>query len=183
MDVFYIIVSVAKGGVMKVFKHDALLYSFTGFIGKTAAGEVLATQLYGSIVDSTIDDDMIVIKGKFQKVFFKLQTTDKFFALRSIMLTLGRSWKIGSFIKHILVKKLITKKKVLDKEYSITVEFDKNSIFFKAIIDEGQYPCVEMYETTDLALIQVPTSRYYQEVNLKGWKKITPQKTIIRQIS
>ncbi|MGV8150748.1 MAG: hypothetical protein ACP5NV_03410 [Candidatus Woesearchaeota archaeon] len=169
----YIVLSIAKGGVMKIFDDKRLIYSFTGLIGKNKSGKVFTTQLYGGIKKFDINKDHIIINGNFQRAFFKLQTTENFFILRSIMLTLGRSWKIGSFIKHVLVKKLITKKKIIDKEYLMDIHFGKDGIVINIAINNHDDFFTELYETSDLALIQVPTSRYYQEVNMMEWKNIS----------
>ncbi|MEM4259845.1 MAG: hypothetical protein QXG00_01265 [Candidatus Woesearchaeota archaeon] len=176
----YCVVSVAKGGIIKIFKNTKLTYSFTGLIGKTNDNKIITTQLFGGTDEETIKENRIHIKGNFQKVFFKLQTTENFFLLRSLMLTLGRSWKIGRFIKHFLVKKLITKKKILPISYDFEFLIQEKIASLRIIIDTKDTQITDLYETSDLALIQVPTSRYYQEVNLHKWLRIkTNNKSVI----
>jgi hypothetical protein len=183
---YYVIISLAKGGVIKVFKGDKLIYNDSGFIAKTDKGDIITTQIIsGNKIN--VKGENLNVSGMFNKINFKRPTPFTMMIFRALLLCFAWNWKIGSFVKHILTKILITGKKKQPILFERNFVFSEDGIKITSKIKLRRKKKIEqLYIGTDLTLIQVPTSNYFQESVLFKWidfknmiNKLNKEKTII----
>jgi len=167
--IYYVIISLAKGGVIKVFKGNKLLYKDNGFIGKTDSNKVVVTQLISNH-RAELKEGEAIVKGRFDRIKFKRPSPFSMIVFRILLLSFAWNWKIGSFVKDMLVKVLITGKKkepiIFERRFRITLSGVEILSIIKILSNEK---FKELYLGTDHAVIRVPTSNYFQESVLLPW--------------
>jgi hypothetical protein len=170
--VYYAIISLAKGGVTKLFKGKKLLHTSTGIIMQTKEGTNMVTQIIDGYAIQA-GDGVAVVTGHFNKVKFELPTPFKMILFRAGLLSLAWSWKIGSIVKDVLVKRLITGKKKQAHTFERNFTFTSKGLEIKTTLQlQNNDEIVQLHSTTDLAVITVPTSKYFQESHLSSWTNL-----------
>jgi hypothetical protein len=166
---YYCIISLAKGGVVKLFKDDKLIYNDCGFIAKTSKDKVIATQIISGH-KTKFKEGTLSVNGRFNEVSFKRATPFTMMIFRALLLAFAWNWKIGNIVKHLLTKILITGNKKQNIFFERSFIFDENGLKIESKIDLKENVKInELAIGTDMALIMVPTSNYYQESNLLQW--------------
>jgi hypothetical protein len=165
----YVIISLAKGGVVKAFSSEKHLYSDNGLIARLRSGRLVVTH-HVDRYKSEISGNRVEVSGSFGLVKLKLPTPLKFVLFRIGLLTLGRL--SSNLVRTLLQKMLITGKKRVPIWFKRTFEFE-DSI---KIIDEVKYLSKEtdfkiekLYAGVDHTSIYVVMSNTYQESVLKKW--------------
>jgi hypothetical protein len=165
----YVIISLAKGGVIKAFSNGRHIYSDNGLIAKLKDGRVVVTH-HVDKYKVTIDENKVEVSGNFGFVKLRLLTPFKFIMFRIVLLTLGRF--SSNLIRKILQKMLIIGKKGAPIWFKRTFIFEERL----RIIDEIEYlskrkdlRIESLFAGIDHTSIYVVMSNSYQESVLKKW--------------
>jgi len=163
-------ISLAKGGVMKIFKGPQLVYNDAGFIGKTEEGKTVTSQV---IEPRPIEVDQkkgtLKCAGRFHFAKNKVSSVGLQIPFRLFTTTIGRSNFLGKVIKHGLIKKLITQKKEAPITFKRTITLSKGITIHDEIRLHGKTNLSELAKGASFSFITVPSSRYYQEGVLHQW--------------
>jgi len=169
---FYGIVSLAKGGVLKLFKDDTLIVNDSGFIGLLSTDDIIVTNL----VDNNkivLPKDTIQIKGSFHKVKRVVAHTPLFVTFRSVMYVFGRISWLSHLIKKHLTKKLITSKHAVRVSFSKEIKIGKSIVLMdKITLLDPDIRFKKLYLSTDLFSTHTPAAGFYQDAVLKEWKDL-----------
>ncbi|MGH7890248.1 MAG: hypothetical protein ACRENF_06825, partial [Thermodesulfobacteriota bacterium] len=165
----FVVVSTAKGGVIKAFSSGKHLYSDNGLIAKLKNRRLIVTH-HVDEYETEIKENCVEVSGNFGLVKLKLATPFKLVLFRMGLLTLGRF--SSNLVRILLQKMLITGKK------SVPVQFKRTFLFEDGIkiIDEIKYltkrrdfEIEKLYAGVDHTSIYVVVSNAYQESVLKNW--------------
>jgi hypothetical protein len=159
---FYLIVNLKKGGVMKVFNKENLLYNDTGWIIESPK-KLITTNGPSSV---NLTKDSIEIKGSFFEHDLKYQTTSTLLMLRFLN-SIGFFNKTKSFLR----KKLVTKIKTRPIKF-----------YRKIIFQNDQIKIIDSFESNEkiknLALTHNHTYLYSTSTGL--YEIIEPKKSTIK---
>ncbi|MGE0784280.1 MAG: hypothetical protein AB7S26_01230 [Sandaracinaceae bacterium] len=169
-DRYYAVVSLAKGGVIKVFDESGPLYSDTGLIARTAGGDVLVSHM---VDDYELEVDersgTLRARGEMKKRRHQLSDPLKQIAFRGMNLTLGRL--NPHLVRSTLQKVLITGKPRSDARFARTIELGDEGVVIHDRIDiSGSDLSLESLACgSDATSIYVANSNVFQESVLCPW--------------
>lgn len=180
-DAYYAVLSLAKGGVMKVFDEDGPRYSDTGLIGRLNDGRVLVSHLMGMTeykteVEPGGDPIVAEVSGRFAARRRNLPTPFKQVLFRIFNLTAGRV--APGLVRQFLQKVLITGKPWTPYHFYRRFVLSKTGI---EIINRINNPVGEHAEKrhwqslhigSDATSIYVANSNVYQESVLLPWRDL-----------
>ena len=167
---YYAVVSLAKGGVVKVFDRNGPIYSDTGVIAQTSSGQTLVTHLvddYDIALD--VEHGRVSVSGKMAKRRVPLPSPAKQIAFRAMNLTVGRY--SANLVRSTLQKVLITGKPFSDVAFSRELCFSDEDI---TIVDRIDASASDAHFTrlavgSDATSIYVANSNTFQESVLQPW--------------
>jgi len=179
-DRYYAVLSLAKGGVLKVFDATGPLFSDAGLIGRTGTGRVLVTHLiddYHIRAERRREGGWIAsAAGRMCERRVRLPTPARQIVFRAINLTLGRF--ASDLLRRWLQKLLITGKPRTDYTFSRQFAFTDDNI---EILDEIGLPrggagssanLVSLHAASDATSIYVANSNVYQRSVLLPWQDL-----------
>lgn len=165
---YYIVLSFAKGGIIKIFKKDECVYSDTGITGILKNRKIVTTQLIDNY-DVEKDGYRFCVKGNLNSVQFEYLSIFKMIFFRLIMFLLGPSWRLTNLVKRLLISRIITRKTKEPIMFERRFQVGDEILIFTRLECLKKTVFKSLFISTDSALIYVPSSRYFQEVNLKPW--------------
>ncbi len=123
-------VGLAKGGVIKLFnrKTGKLVFNDCGYIGWTNRNRLVSSQWFEPDREIQVMEESVTVLGDFYEVSRPVMTPLLFLGFRMFTLTLGRFGKISYWLKSVLVKALIYRKKNLDIQLRRDVTFKEEGI-------------------------------------------------------
>jgi hypothetical protein len=175
-DAYYAVVSLAKGGVTKVYTEAGPCYSDTGMLLKTDKGEVLVSHMVDDTFENEVDEaaGRIRVFGKFSKRKHHLPSPAKQMAFRAMNLTLGR--QNPHLVRSTLQKVLITGKPRTSVPFMREIELGPEQVRVTDTIQEnGGLEFVSGAVGSDATSIYVANSNTFQESTLLPWTDITEQ--------
>jgi hypothetical protein len=161
-----------KGGVYKVFKNGVLVFSDTGFMGKTGEGKAFCQNKPKS-GRAEVDKQHIRISGELyaykQKKLSRLQMV----VLRLLSLLVGEWWKgYSNFIRSAMQKLLILNRKKVGIKFVRSIEIqDKEILVTDEIFPQKGIRIEHLERTTDCVDLHVITSNAFQLANLLRWER------------
>lgn len=167
---YYAVMSLAKGGVLKVYDDQGPLYSDTGPIAKTTSGDVLVSHM---VEDNPIEAEPATgrfsTQGKMSKRKHQLASPVKQAAFRAMNLTVGRY--NPNLVRTTLQKILITGKPRTDVTFSRRVEFTDTEIRIQDGLDGSgsDAKLARLAIGSDATSIYVANSTNFQESMLLPW--------------
>ncbi len=161
---YYLITSINKGGVFKLFHKEKLVFSDAGLIAKEKS--ILMSQIVNN--NQVHFNDSIKIKGNFSTISNPILDTKKFIVFRILLITLFQSKTLSKLLKKILTKKLILRNNKSPLQFTRELKLTKKGLEIKDFI-KGKIKLKKLYIGTDHTGIYVASSRYYQESILKEW--------------
>ena len=172
-DGYHVVVSAAKGGTFKAFKGMELIASDCGLIGKLADGRVVATQL----VDDNevhVSGNSIRITGRWHEVRLPVASPGRMLVFRIVLLSLGRSARFGKWLKRMLTRFLILRKRPLPLRFerSLCVDLEGVRVRDTIEVDDSRLRFASLHFGTDHTSIYVTASRYFQESVLCPWTSL-----------
>jgi len=156
-------VGVHKGGVLKMFDRESreIVLSNSGYIGRLSTGKPLSSQWNDPDREVEIREDQILIKGSFFQTSRPVMDSYKFMAFRAFSITVGRVRKAAYWLKALLVKVLIYRKRTLDLSFERAIAFDDDGI---RVTDNIRGPCDDVRELhceQNFTTIHMGSSRYF----------------------
>lgn len=155
---------VNKGGVLKLFDRSRckLVLSDCGYIGKLRSGQILSSQWSVKGRKVAVAEDTITLNGSFYQLSRQVMTPYRFLAFRIFNLTLGRFRRPAYWIKALLVKFLIYRKKDLDMYFERHIELNDDGIKIVDSLRAGPNVSVaELIQADLFTTIHMGSSRYY----------------------
>jgi len=171
---YHAVVSLAKGGVIKVVSAHGPVYSDTGLIGRTSAGRVLVSHMVDSH-EVAFDEAgrRCSVEGVMCERRTKLPTPFKQILFRLINLTVGRF--NPNLLRAILQKILITGKRRTAWRFRREFEFQDDRIVIRTRLTApagGGEKLESLHLASDATSIYVANSNVYQRSVLLPWREV-----------
>ena len=132
---YYAIVGASKGGVVKVYdkQQRRIVWDDGGYIGVTEKFGEVSTQFWSTNREIQNNPESIQVNAPFFKVLREYPTPVRFTLLRILNITIMRNLTFGNWVKRLLVKMLITRRKLIPASVIRTISFLDNGV---EIVDE-----------------------------------------------
>ena len=163
-DNFEMYVGLKKGGVLKVFdrKKGRLVLNDCGYIGRLKSGKLISSQILDENRTISVLADEILVKGSFAEFKRLVMTPFSFLGFRLFSLTFGRLKMLGYWLKSVLVKVLIYRKKNVDLNFERRITWQSDSLKISDRIQGDIGDQLESLEWRDLfTTIHMGSSRYF----------------------
>ena len=157
-------ISVIKGGVVKAFdrRNGQLALSDCGYVGALRGGGTLSSQWVDADRNVRIHDDHIEIEGDFYQVSRPVMSPWRFVAFRLFSLVLGRVPGFSAFLKSVLVRVLIYRKRVLPLSFVRRIRFGEDFVEIEDELCGDAAGKVETLRQADaFTTIHMGSSRYF----------------------
>ncbi len=170
---FYFVVNAAKGGVLKLFDKNKLIFSDSGIIGKTNSGKLATTQWIDKSYIIKKSLNKIVISGKLNQVpSNKNFNLYKNLLFRLTLLFIGWSPKLSHSLKGMIRKVLMLGNRRLNIKFKRTINFDSKKVNVTDQISLDKKVKFNFLSFgSDFFVRYVPQSRYFQSQELFESKK------------
>jgi len=161
---FDLFVGLAKCGVVKLFDRERrrLVFSSCGYVGRLESGGIVSNQWQTADREIEQSEGHVVVAGRFYQVSRPVMGPWRFLAFRSFNLTLGRLAAAAAWIKKLLVRVLIYRKREIDLSISRRIEVFEDGI---DLVDRIQGSAGEVLETLvhgdAFTTIHMGSSRYF----------------------
>jgi hypothetical protein len=125
-----VMVGTSKGGVVKVFNRRGacLVASDCGVVARLDNGRPCATQYLDRRRHVEVSADRVVVRGSIMGYSRPVMDPTRFLLFRLFMLTIGRSPVTARWIKNLLVKVLITRRKSLRVQHERTITIGESEV-------------------------------------------------------
>jgi hypothetical protein len=129
-------VGTAKGGVLQVFDRRAgrLVLSDCGYVGWTVSGIMASTQYLDRNREVTVAEDRIQVDGEVMTVSRPVMRPLRFLGFRIFSLSVGRWAPVGRWLKRLLVRVLIYRRRSLRIAFHRVVEFADDVVRVRDVI-------------------------------------------------
>jgi len=153
-----------KGGVLKAFdRHKGrLIYNDCGYIGRLKNGSLFSSQWFEKERPIRVSADEIVVEGAFYEFKKQVFNPFSFLGFRAFNLTLGRFSWIGYWLKSLLVRVLIYRKRNLDLWLERRVSVRPDRFWVRDQIQGTAGDRIEALDWVDVfTTIHMGSSRYF----------------------
>ncbi len=177
-DSKYVVLNLAKGGVIKVFdkENQKLLYNDCGLIGRLEDGRIVTSQWIDYNRQVFFNDNVFSVKGKMYNVQNILPTPSRFLALRTVLLTLGKSTALSHKLKGAIRKAVILKNKPVDVLFERTFDFSNGLSITDSVELKNNLSFQALQIGDEFSVRYVPQSLFFQkpELDIEG-NSLTPK--------
>ena len=173
---YYAVVSMAKGGVIKVYDANGPIYSDTGPIAKTQSGDVLVSHMVDeNVVEVEPASGRASTRGRMSKRKHQLASPVKQAAFRAMNLSVGRY--NPNLVRTTLQKILITGKPRTEVAFGRDIELGEREITIRDRIDASgsDVRFARLAIGSDATSIYVANSTNFQESMLLPWVDLRDQ--------
>ncbi|PLX61349.1 MAG: hypothetical protein C0630_11285 [Sedimenticola selenatireducens] len=176
---YYAIVGLRNGGVLKVFSKDMqkVVVDNCGYVGVTGRNKKITTQIsqdYSILVNS---ENRIVFKIQFYELLDAVPTPFRMILLRVLNLTVMRNVRMGNFIKKILVRLLISKKKPFPATLTRDIQFSEQEISITDVVETDAKSKSKGFRSLFFGHrfvgLHMASSRYYPGLSAKNTPEVT----------
>ncbi|MEQ9495599.1 MAG: hypothetical protein RIT81_02045 [Deltaproteobacteria bacterium] len=152
-----------KGGVLKVFdrRRGALVYNDCGYLGRMKSKKLCSNQYEDLEREAEVDAHGLTVRGRFVQLSKPIMSPLKFMAFRAFNMTAGQVPQLAFWMKNVLVKALIYKKKELDLFFVRKVTLDETSIVVRDVLSGDASNLAELRWEPQFTTIHMGSSRYY----------------------
>ena len=165
---YYLVCSLVKGGVTKVFKGSRNIASDCGLIGCTAGGGIIATSVPGS--QPVRVGESVVVRGSFGLVSYECLSTLGLVLFRLVSLLLLAPLPFASYrLKRALQKRLIMHDRRVPVTFTRVIELEKGVSITDTIEITGGDAIEELYAGSDNTAILTEASHPYHSSVLSPW--------------
>ncbi len=157
-------IGVKKGGVLKVFdkKKQKLILNDCGYIGRLKSGKLISSQILDENRTISVLADEILVKGSFAEFKRPVMTPFSFLGFRLFSLTFGRIKTLSYWLKSLLVKVLIYRKKNVALDFERRIRWQGDSLTITDRIQGSIGDQLESLQWRDLfTTIHMGSSRYF----------------------
>lgn len=179
---YHAVLSLAKGGVIKVTDEKGTLYSDTGLIARTDDGKVIVSHMVDDYkVAADVPQRRFRVEGQMCLRKQKLATPLTQIAFRLLNLTLGRF--APNLLRSVLQKILITGKQRTDYQFAREFEFHPESINVRTRLTRppGAPGLQSLHLGSDATSIYVANSNVYQRSVLFPWQPLDAMRTAVNE--
>ena len=171
----YFVLNYSKGTFKVFFKNKNKSYTDSGILVEDKGSHYLSGSI-GSVESWIIEQDRIVLKGKFNKLSKSLLTPNKNIGFRVFLATLGSSEHIGFYVKKRLREKLISKPKSTEIKFIRQISIGVKSVKIKDKII-GVNRTAGMFSGGNFAYLYVPSANYFQVQDVLDIPAISERRT------
>jgi hypothetical protein len=157
-------VGTAKGGVVKVFdrRRRSLIYSDCGYVGKLRSEKSVSSQYYDPDRTSRVDQASIEVEGDLVEFARPTMSPVMFVGFRVFTLTVGRFPGLGRWLKSLLVKTLIYRRRSIAVKFTRRVEFDELGVrVTDRLAGPGGSEITDLRREAVFTTIHMGSSRYF----------------------
>lgn len=157
-------VGLHKGGVLKGFdrRKNRLVLNDCGYIGNLKKGKFISSQALDKKRKLEISHDEIVVEGDFFEISKPIMKPFSFLGFRGFNLTLGRIRSFSYWLKSLLVKVLIYRKRKLDLHLRRRISLQDESFTIQDHVQGSLGDRIENLSRVDLfTTIHMGSSRYF----------------------
>lgn len=157
-------VGLHKGGALKAFdrQRSRLIATDCGYIGRLTNGKLLSSQALDNDRPIEIAENRITIRGSFYGIKKPVMKPIPFLCFRAFSLTAGRFKPISRWLKSLLVKVLIYRKRALDLRFVRTIDLRDDGFTVRDKIQGGIGPQIAELRWQDVfTTIHMGSSRYF----------------------
>lgn len=163
-----------KGGAMKIFSGDTLVWSDTGLAGVLGDGSKFCQNKPGASTGA-LEGDALVLNGNFMRYSPRRLSRLQMAGLRLLSLAFGAASFYSHAIRILMQQLLIYKKQRLPLSFRRVLRLEPERIVLEdSISTDGALPICELWRSTDLVNLHVVTSDSFQKANLLPWVPLTP---------
>jgi hypothetical protein len=166
---YYGVVNGAKGGVCRVFdkEREAVAYEDAGYLVRARQRQFLS-QIIGLPGGIECKENRLKCFTTFAQVSQELLTPERFFVLRLLNLTLFRSLRVGSWLRGLIVKRLILTKRPVPLQLYRSVLFAEETITFTDRLERKESLQVDSVELVRaLTGIHMGSAKYFSSSELQ----------------
>ncbi len=170
---YYAIVGASKGCVVKIYDNQRrqIIWDDGGYIGTSKKYGEVSTQFWYTDRNIINDIESIRVEAPFFKVSRQYPTPVRFILLRMLNTTIMRSLTIGNLIKRILVKVLITRKKMVSAFVTRTIFFRSDGVEIADQIKSNDIRFQRLEFGRKFTTIHMASSGYFQSQRLAKKEK------------
>ena len=157
-------IGLTKGGVLKAFdrQNHRLILNDCGYLGLLRNGSLISSQWVDKDRKIEISNQEITIEGAFYQISKTVMQPFPFVGFRLFSLTLGRIPSISYWLKSILVKVLIYRRRVLDMHLQRRILLQPERIVVKDTIHGSIGKKIKTLKWVELfTTIHMGSSRYF----------------------
>ncbi|MDO8669162.1 MAG: hypothetical protein Q7K65_02625 [Candidatus Buchananbacteria bacterium] len=168
----YILLNLAKGGVLKVFDKDLkkLVFSDDGLVATMKSGKRMTTQWVGEEYKINNLVNNLEVTGNFHQIPYKYFNPMTYSLFTIFMILIGWNARVADFIKGVIRNLLMTKSSKSTLSFKRQFTFNNDIIKVKSHI-KSESKIVFLRIGGQFAARYVPQSRYFQweELDNKYW--------------
>ncbi|HYN08797.1 MAG TPA: hypothetical protein VES67_15560 [Vicinamibacterales bacterium] len=174
-------VGTAKGGVVKVFdrRRRALIYSDCGYVGRLRSEKSVSSQYYDPERPVRVSEASIEVDGDLVEFSRPTMTPVMFVGFRIFTLTVGRFPGLGRWLKALLVKTLIYRRRSIAVKFTRRVEFNELGVrVADRLVGPGGSEITELRRETVFTTIHMGSSRYFianELADIPAGERIDPE--------
>jgi hypothetical protein len=164
-------VGAKKGGMLKLFDRSSgrLALSSSGYVGRLTDDKVFSNQAFDAERDIDISANSLAVNGSFYQVSRPLMSPWRFLAFRGFSLTLGHIPRAAYWLKALLVKVLIYRKRALDLRFTREIVLHDDGIELRDHLQGGLGDRVSrLVHGESFTTIHMGSSRYFVPNELIG---------------
>lgn len=157
-------IGTSKGGVIKVFdrRRRKRLYSDCGYIGRLDNGRYFSNQCHEPRRSASVSGDRIAVEGGFYVISRPTMNPPRFVVFRLFTLTASRMAGPAKWLKSLLVKALIYRRKPLAIRFRRTIEFGESAIAVRDEISGADGSRIAMLKRGEVfTTIHMGSSQYF----------------------
>lgn len=170
--VYYAVLGLSKGGVLKVYdrNEDRLLVSECGYWARVENGQIVSSQSFSTRERWSRLEQGFAIEADFVKVNHRTQSPWLFVGFRLFSLTAGRWPRAAYWLKDLLVRVLVHRRREVPLRLVRRVEFEPDRVFLSDELTLGGAMRVHTLRSgTKFGAIHMGSSRYFQGQELEVW--------------
>ncbi|MEM7261870.1 MAG: hypothetical protein AAF488_07735 [Planctomycetota bacterium] len=156
-------VGLHKGGVLKLFDRAAgrLVLSNSGYVGTLTSGKTFSSQWNDPERPVEVQESSIKIEGGFFQTARPVMDPWRFMAFRLFSLTFGRVKAAAYWLKSLLVKVLIYKKREIDVRIERTIDLHDDGVTVRDQLRGSRDNVVDLSPGDNFTTIHMGSSRYF----------------------
>lgn len=171
---YYLVINLAKGGVIKIFNSKgALIHNDCGIIGELSNGKRITNQWIDISYKVNWSESIISVEGPLHYAPFTYPDPWRMIAFRLLLLTIARNTRISYWLKGVIRNLFITRTKKAPGSFKRTIQYGDTGINIKdEIYLSKPYKEVKRISIGDEFSVRfVPQSMYFQfqELDINGF--------------
>jgi len=162
---YYAIVGASNGGVLKIFDRENMLLvkSDSGYVGQLNGSGYITTQMTDTKRNTAVTRNQIIVEAPFYLMLRSVPTPSHFLFLRILNLTLMRNVRLGNLIKALLVRLLISRKRIVPLCLKRKIEFSQDRICITdSFTLKGKHQIDWLESGRDFSAIHMASANYFE---------------------